>query len=485
MPGLLAGVHRGVIGFLVGIDWAILGYFLLLNSTYLLLIVLAALEFARHLRRAPFAGHDRAFASPLTPPVSVLVPAHNEEAGIVECVRAMLGLRYPEFEVIVIDDGSVDRTFARLRDAFGLVEVPRVLAADVPTRGQVQSTWSPRSGAPLLVIRKAAAGSRSDALNVGINAAQFPLLCMIDADCVLDEDALLHTAKPFVDNPWEVVASGGVIRAVNGCRVDRGRVTDVRMPSGWLPRIQVMEYLRAFLLGRTGWSRLGSLLVISGAFGMFRRDVVVEVGGLDHETHGEDAELVVRIHRHLRAQRRRYRIVFVAEPVCWTELPASHAVLARQRTRWSRGLAEMLWKHRRMLLAPRYGRVGLVGMPYFVVFELLSPVVELGGVVAVLIGLAARAVNIEFGLLFLLVAIGYGIFLSMAALAVEEFSFHRYPRWRDLVTAMSAAALENLGYRQLHAWWRLRGLAQAVRGGTAEWGVMSRSGFDTGVEQGG
>jgi cellulose synthase/poly-beta-1,6-N-acetylglucosamine synthase-like glycosyltransferase len=328
------------------------------------------------------------------------------------------------------------------------------------------------------VLRKVATGTKTDALNVGINAARHPLLCMVDADALLDGDALLHVAKPFVDDPWRVVASGGVVRAANGCRVERGRVVEVRMPRGWLVRIQIMEYLRAFLLGRTGWSRLDSLLIISGAFGLFRRDVVVEVGGLDQMTLGEDAELVVRLHRHLRATHRPYRLTFVAEPVCWTEIPSSVPDLAHQRIRWSRGLAELLWKHRTMIGNPRYGRIGLLGMPYYVAFEALAPVVELGGILAVLLGLVFGLVDWTFAALFLLVAVGYSVFLSLAALTVEEFTFHRYPRWRDLGVAMLAAVLENVGYRQLHAWWRLRGVISMMGRRPVHWDTV-RSGFDT------
>jgi cellulose synthase/poly-beta-1,6-N-acetylglucosamine synthase-like glycosyltransferase len=245
-------------------------------------------------------------------------------------------------------------------------------------------------------------------------------------------------------------------------------------------RIQVVEYLRAFLMGRTGWSRLNSLLVISGAFGLFRRDLVVEVGGLDPGTLGEDAELVVRLHRHLRRQRRDYRVVFVAEPVCWTEIPSDLRSLGRQRRRWARGLAELLWKHRAMTGNPRYGPVGLLGMPYYVLFEALAPVVELGGVLAVVAGLSLGLVDVGFGVLFLAVALGYGVLLSLAALTIEEFTFHRYPRWRDLGVAVLAALLENVGYRQLHAWWRLRGLLAMMAGRPAQWGAMPRTGFDAG-----
>jgi len=441
------------------------------------LIVLAAREFAHHLRRVPFAGHEETYRSPLTEPVSVLVPAYNEEAGIVQAVQAILVLRYPVFEVVVIDDGSSDGTFDRLDDEFDLIEVPRVIPARVPTRGAVRSVHVPRlRPEPLVVVRKEN-GGKTDGLNVGINVARHPLVCMVDADSVLDPLALLTVSKPFADDPLRVVASGGVVRIANGCSVLAGRIVDVRMPRTWLPRIQVVEYLRAFLLGRTGWSRLGGLLIISGAFGLFRRDVLVEVGGLDHDTIGEDAELIVRLHRHMRESGRDYRVVFVAEPVSWSEAPSTLKVLARQRQRWHRGITEILFKHRRTVGNPRYGRIGLVALPYFVVFELLAPLVELGGLVLVPLGLFLHAIDVAFAIRFALMAYGYALLVNLAALAVEEFSFHRYGRWRDLVAAVAASVLENVGYRQLTAWWRMRGAWAAIRRGKQVWGVMHRTGF--------
>jgi cellulose synthase/poly-beta-1,6-N-acetylglucosamine synthase-like glycosyltransferase len=284
-------------------------------------------------------------------------------------------------------------------------------------------------------------------------------------------------SKPFADDPVRVVATGGVVRVINDCPVEHGRVLDVRVPRGWLPRIQTVEYLRAFLMGRTGWSRLGALAIISGAFGMFRRDVVVDVGGLDPTNLGEDFDLVTRIHRRMRDQRRPYRVVFVGEPVVWTEVPPTVETLRRQRKRWHRGLAQTLWRHRGMIGNPRYGRIGLVALPYYVLFELIAPVVELVGLVAMVVGLWVGAINVPFALLFALVALGYSFLLTLASLALEEFSFHRYRRWSDLGWLILASLMENIGYRQLTAVWRLEGLWEQLRRQDYVWGAMTRIGF--------
>jgi cellulose synthase/poly-beta-1,6-N-acetylglucosamine synthase-like glycosyltransferase len=464
-------------------DWAIFGYFVALNSSYLVLICMAGLEFGKHLRRLTFSGADDMFRSPLTLPVTVIVPAFNEGAGIVPAVQAMTALRYPKYEIVVVDDGSTDDTFELLRAQFDLVEVPRVVPGEVPYRSQVLSVHVARGNPETLTVVRKTNGGKADALNVGINLARHPLVCMVDADSVLDPDALLSVAKPFGDDPLRVAACGGVVRIANGCKVIGGRVVDVRMPKQWLVRVQVVEYLRAFLMGRTGWSRLGGLVVISGAFGIFRRDLVVKIGGMAHDTIGEDAELVVRLHHYLREQRADYRVIFVAEPVSWSEAPSTLSVLGRQRRRWHRGIAEILSKHRGMIANRRYGRIGLVALPYYVLFELLAPFIELGALLLLPLGLWRHAVNVDFAWRFLLVAYGYGLLVSLVSLFIEEVSFHRYPRWSDMLRGVVAAIVENFGYRQVLAAFQVTGAASAWRGRQAVWGTMHRQGFDTGEPQ--
>lgn len=475
----------GISGILGPIDVGILSYFVLVNTLQLALVCLAALDTTQYRRRRPFAGFNDAYRSALTPPVSILMPAYNEAACIVEAVRASLALRYPRFELIVIDDGSTDGTFERLRAHFDLVVVPRVIPRDVAVRGVVRSVHLPArpvgSDPETLVVVRKDNGGKADAVNTGINLARHPLVCMVDADSVLDPDALLSVVKPFIDEPARVAATGGVVRVANGCRVLAGRIVETAMPRQWLARIQVVEYLRSFLLGRTGWSRVGGLVIISGAFGVFRRDLLIELGGVSRDCIGEDAELVVRLHRRLRERRADYDVVFVAEPVAWSEVPTTARILSRQRRRWHRGITEILIRHRVMLGRPRYGRIGLVVLPYYVVFEVLAPLVELSAVVLIPVALAVNAVDFAFAGQFLLVAYVYAILVSLVAVVFEELSFHRYHRWSDLVAIVLAAILENLGYRQFTAVCQLRGSWDAVRGRKHVWGTMPRAGF-TGAE---
>lgn len=479
----------GVLGMvMLATGWFFVGYALVVNSGFLVLTLLAILDFHSYLRRLDFAAYDESFGEPLAPGISVLMPAYNEAAGIVESVGAMTAMRYPDFEVVVIDDGSTDDSVAVMTEAFDMVQVPIVVPSRIATSGQVTATYLSRKGSHNVVLVCKTNGGKADALNVGINAARKPLVCMVDADSILEPDSLLHVSRPFADDPERVVASGGVVRIANGCTVRNGRVTAVRMPRGWLTRVQVVEYLRAFMIGRTGWSRVGGLLIISGAFGVFRKDTLFELGGLARDCIGEDAELVVRLHRWLGDNHVDGRVVFVSEPVAWTEAPSDRAVLRKQRRRWHRGLAEILSKHRAMMFRPRYGIVGMLSLPWFLVFELLAPFLEIFGVgylvvVLALLGVestgwsSADLVDPDIVWILLCTSLLYSAVLTLTALLVEEFSFRRYRGMRDLAIAVWAAVEENFGYRQLNAWWRIGGAVEAWRGTRHDWGNMQRRGF--------
>lgn len=451
----------------------VLGYFVLLNLAYLAFTVVAWRDLTRHKHSRGHAATEEALASPLSPPVSILLPAYNEEAGVVESVRSLLSLRYPEHEVIVINDGSTDSTLQRLKEEFDLVPVRKVLREGIP-HAPVRSTYRSSRHPALWVIDKEN-GGKADALNCGVEASRYPFFCAVDGDTIIEEDALLKIAKPIMDDPDLVVATGGIVRIANGCRVEAGRVVEVGFPRSHLAAYQVVEYFRAFLVGRVAWSRLNSLLIISGAFGLFRRSMVEAVGGYSTATIGEDMELVVRLHRYLRDRGEDYRIIFVPDPVCWTEAPERIAVLGRQRRRWHQGMGETLWRHRRLIGNPRYGALGLSTMP-FTVFELLGPVVEVVGYLAFPLGYMMGVVSLSMLGAFLILALLVGMLLSLSALLLEEVNFKRHTRHRDMLRLAGYAVLENFGYRQLTSWWRMRAFLDLALG-RQEWGTMTRRGL--------
>jgi cellulose synthase/poly-beta-1,6-N-acetylglucosamine synthase-like glycosyltransferase len=455
--------------------WAVFAYFILFAVFHAGLLVLAGLSINRYVGRQLRSRMRRTVRSPLTPAISILVPAYNEEAGIANSVRSLLALDYPTVELVVVNDGSADTTLERLIGDFDLLRVERPTPPYLAHKS-VRGLYVPRGRLPLLVVDKEN-GGKADSLNAAINFARHPLVCAIDADSILEQDALAKTAAPFLDDPERVVATGGMVRIANGCHVERGRVVRAALPRTILPMFQVVEYLRAFFAARTGWSELNALLIVSGAFGLFRRDAVIAAGGYRADLVGEDIELIVRLHRTLRDAGRPYRIVYVPDPVCWTEAPETVRVLRRQRRRWQRGTLETLWIHRRMIANPRYRAVGVVALPALLLFEVLGPLVELAGYGVAASAAATGAISMRTFLLFLAVAVLYGLVLSLGAVALEGASFGRHPGWDDLARLIAFALLENAGYRQLSHLWRLEGFWQLVRGG--EWGAMERRGFSS------
>ena len=457
-----------------GFNRFVLGYFLVLNTTYLLLFLISLGAVFRFVRRTFFSDYRQIMQSEMTWPISIVVAAHNEEKTIVETVRSLMMVNYGEFEIVVVNDGSTDRTLARLVEAFDLSRTDRVYRRSIATR-PVRGVYGSLVHGQLVVVDKER-GGKADALNAGINLARYPLFCSVDADSVIEDNALLRVIKPFMERPEETVAAGGIVRIVNGCDVREGRVVRIALPDQFLPILQVLEYLRAFLSGRVGWSVLQSLLIISGAFGVYKKREVVEIGGYSTETDTEDLDLVVRLHRHMRAKKRPYRVVFVPDPVCWTEAPSKISVLRRQRNRWHRGLVQTLWTNRGILFNPRYGALGTLAFPHAFLFEMLGPFVEVAGYAAVLVSFLLGILNVEFFLLFLAVAILYGIFLSVAAVLLEEISFRRYPGWVDLSKLLVFSVLENFGYRQMLSLFKVKAFWDVVRRRRA-WGVMERDGF--------
>ena len=467
----------GLSDFVLVVNYFTFGYFLLINGVYLTLYAISFREILDYRWRQDFSDFGELFASDYVPPISMLVPAYNEEATIADSVRSFLALRYPLHEVIVVNDGSEDRTLETLQREFDLCASDRSVRAQLKT-APVRGVYA-ASSEPLIVVDKEN-GGKSDALNAGICAAQYPLVCCMDADVILNEDALLRIARPMIESS-DVAAVGGLIRVANGCEFEKGLLKEAKLATAPLPNFQQAEYLRAFLASRTAWSKLNCLLIISGAFGIYRRSDLIFIGGYAHGTVGEDMELITRGHRVLRENDRRYRVSFVPDPVAWTEVPDTLRVLRRQRDRWHRGLIDTLVRHRKMLFNPRYGTVGLLAMPYFFLFEFLGAVIEIIGYIAFVIGLLLGAINIQFALAFLLAAVGLGTLLSTAAILLQALCIERPARWRDVGILLAYANLENFGYRQLNSFWRVMAIVSFLRK-NSDWGAMERKGFSTGEE---
>lgn len=447
-------------------------YLLVVGVAQFLLVAAGAFELARHRRATRHVSRQRLLSSPVLPLVSVVAPAYGEEATIVESVTSLLTLRYPRLEVVVVVDGSPDATLERLVAHFELERSEESWRAVLPSAAVVGVWRSPHH--PDLVVVDKLNGGKADALNVGLCLAGGELVCAIDADTLVEPDALVRMVTPFVEREG-TVAAGGTIRVVNGSTVRSGRVVEQRTPRSFLSGVQSVEYLRAFLFGRLGWNLLGGNLIISGAFGLFRREDLLAAGGYLHGSVGEDMEIVARL-RANSADGLPSRVEFVPDPVAWTEVPSTLRVLGRQRDRWHRGLAQTLWAHRRAIGNPRFGVLGVVVYPYFVLVELLAPVVEVLGLLGVLLGLSVGAVSTSFAVAFFCASFGLALLLSVLGVFLDGVGSLRPVPLRETLWLLLWALLEPFGYRQLTVFWRLRGLVGACRG-RSEWGAMVRSGF--------
>ena len=454
----------------------VLAYYLIVNGYYLCLHILALFELRDNVREASWDQPFRRFSSPFYPGIALVVPAYNEAATIEESVQSMLSLNYPELEVVVVNDGSTDETLEKLIERFNLEALEAEVPFEVPSE-KIQGTYRSTKYEELLVVDKEN-GGKSDALNAGIWLTEMPLFCAVDSDTIIDRDALLQIVKPFLERPGTTVATGGVIRVANECTVEDGIVKEVNLPKTGLPGLQVMEYLRAFYSGRLGLNRINGLILISGAFGLFRTDVVREIGGYRHDTITEDFDIIVRLHRYLTDEEREYSVDFVPEPVAWTEVPSSRRVLGRQRRRWYRGMVETVVTNRGMLFNPSYGRVGTIIFPFFVAAEMLGPLIEGLGYIILPLAWYFGVLNIEFFVVFFLLTTGFGIFLSWFGVFSEVWSFNRYNDPKQILRLLWYGILENFGYRQwktLVAW---QGLFEYFRG-VDSWGVMERGGFSS------
>jgi cellulose synthase/poly-beta-1,6-N-acetylglucosamine synthase-like glycosyltransferase len=466
-----------MIRFLDFSNHALFWYYLASNFSYLVMLIIALKTSARHQRRLESIRLSWIKETPMAPPITVIAPAHNEETSIRVAVRNLLELDYPQLEVIVVNDGSEDRTFDELREEFRLRQVRVVYVSEAksaPVRGLYRSDVDAR----LVVIDKEAGGSKADAVNAGLNAATSPYVCVVDSDSLLERDALLRIIVPILEDPKRVVAVGGIIRVLNGSEIQGGQLQRVRLPRKSIEVIQVIEYLRAFLIGREAWAQGNMLTIISGAFGLFRTDLVRAVGGYRSRAIGEDFDLVARLHRHLLEKKAAYEIRFVPDPMCWTEVPSDLKSLGRQRARWQKGLLDVLWPNRDMLFRPRYGRIGCFALPYLWLFELFAPVVEIVGITTIILAACLGVLSREFFVQFLLFGFAFATVISIGSVLQEEITYKRYNDWKDVARLVSYCFFEHFPYRQMHMIWRLQGLWQYLRGDHV-WRPMKRKGLQS------
>ena len=451
----------------------VLSYFFLGNGFYTVLLLLSLRATSIHVRRLTYQGLDALRKSPLTPPLTIIIPAWNEAGVITHAVASALQADYPQLQIIVVDDGSTDLTLDRLIENFQLVEIDGTYHPTLPTAPLRAFYLNPEI--PNLLVVSKVRGGKPDALNAGINLCRSPYFCNLDADCLLERDALLRLMDPIVNSTVETVVSSGIVRILNGCATRNGRVVKVGLPSRALERFQVVEYLRSFLCGRTGWHLLGGTLIVSGAFAVFHRATVIEAGGFCHDTVTEDMDLVVSLHQWAADKHRKVHISFTSDPVCWTECPASLTMLARQRRRWQLGLCQTLWKHSAILFRQKYGIVGCLSFPFHSYVEGLGAAVETLGYLLLPLGFLFGLVSPFVLMVFVLLGFIYGSFLSVGAVLVEELTYRRYPRFRDLLTLLGYAAFENFGYRQLILYFRFQGTLKFLAG-SRHWEKVSHAG---------
>jgi len=451
------------------------------NLIYAWCLPVAWLELNKHTQRDDdHAGWDT-LRSRSAPPISIIVPAYNEANTIRESVLALLALEYPDLRIIVVNDGSSDATAQTMISEFDMAETFLVRDTETIKHKPIRQIYRSNKYPSLLFIDKEN-GKKADAINVGLTCVRTPLFCVIDADSLLEPTALLQAVRPFMETSDNVIAVGGTVGIVNGCTVKNGQVVEYKLPKNFLARLQVVEYVRAFLMARLAASRKGTLAIISGAFGIFRRDIAVAVGGYDTSTVGEDMDLVLKMHRHMLESKTPYSVRYVPEPVCWTEAPESLKFLSNQRTRWQRGAMECLSRHRKMIFNPRYGRLGMVTLPTFVLVDVVSPVAEIIGYCLMVLFVLLGWLDVRYFIAVTVLIFSYGVLISMLSLLLEQDEIERFSRPRDIWDVLITAVVENFGFRQICSIWRIRGLFQHMRGMKPTWGTMERKGFSVSTD---
>ena len=446
---------------------------------YAFLAVLSLLSVREYYRKNSYVDFNEMVSSPLMPGISVIAPAFNEGLTIISNVRSLLTLNYPKFECIIINDGSTDDTLPQLIEVFEMVAVdfaynPKIRTQ--PVRRIYKSTN--KAYAKLMVIDKVNGKSKADAVNAGINASSYGYFLCTDVDCILEKDTLLKLIKPVMQEEHNrVIACGATLRIANSSEIDKGVVIRMRPPRQLLPRFQEVEYIRAFVLGKMGWTYINCVPNVSGGLGLFDKEIAIRSGGYDFQSFGEDMELLTRMCRYAHDNKMKYAVRYIPVSLCWTEGPTTVKIFMRQRTRWARGLAQLMSAHMKMFLNPRYGRMGMIVIPYNFFFELLAPIIEFCGVVYYLLMGFFGLVNWHFALLLLIFVYTYSVMITTLAILWDQLTFRYYKTWKEVAYLCMTPFMEFILYHPLIVIFSLRGYYFFITGKKHSWGNMQRKGF--------
>lgn len=404
-------------------------------------------------------------------PVSILVPAHNEEVTIEATLRSLLSLDYKLYEIIVVDDGSADNTARVVQETFHMKHVKRPLQKKLACQ-PVEAVYETRAyKVPITLIRKKN-GGKADALNMGINAAQYPYFLCMDADSVLQRDSLEKIVRPVLEDD-NVAAVGGAVRPCNDMVIEDGIIKQYHMPHNFLASMQVLEYDRSFLAARILFDKFNGSIIISGAFGLFKKSVVVGAGGYDPSTMGEDMELVMKLHVFCREHHMAYRVRYATDAICWTQAPEKLKDLCRQRSRWHIGLFQSMTKHRHILANPKYGMISLVSYVYFLIYELFSPYIEIFGVFTAVLAVCLSFLNWQYWVFYTVIYIVYSSILSLTAFFARVHTIDLKLALADILKAAALCTFEVSCLRLVLAWVRMAALLKN-KGRNYNWGQIER-----------
>ncbi|MGM5469424.1 glycosyltransferase family 2 protein [Flavobacteriaceae bacterium LMO-SS05] len=448
-------------------------------ASYIILSILSIKETIEYFRKKSFINYKDILSSTFSPSITIIAPAYNESLNVVENVRSLLSNHYVNYNVIIVNDGSKDDSLEKLIAAYDLEKIDFIINEKIKTKPLRAGVFKSKNPAfeKLMVVDKVN-GGKADALNMGLNMSTCKYVACIDVDCLLLEDALQKMIKPFLEETdTTVIATGGVVRIANACKIRGGRLMDVNLPKNLLLQSQTLEYIRAFLLGRMAWSRLNGLLVISGAFGIFDKKIAIEVGGYDTNTVGEDMEIVVRMRRYMEEQGKKYKVCYIPDPLCWTEAPDNYKIFISQRNRWTRGTIETLKKHRKIGFNPKYGSFGMISYPYWFLFERLAPLVEVVGLLYFVVLVILKDVRWDYAFTFLILAYLFSVVFSIIALYSEELTFHQYKKKGTGYKLILLSALEPFVLHPFILYAAVKGNFDYYFNKTKKWGQMERKGM--------